>query len=200
MRFCPQCGEGGADEQRFCMKCGAGMSAASSAIAAPPQPDSTKKTILIVTLSVLVVLAIPVVLIVAAVAIPNLLRARASANEGAAVASVRTLDVALTAYMASYGHYPEAMAELGPPGPGESIGEQHAALIDVVLAGRVKNGYTYTYEPVPDRGPNGSTGFTIQADPIQQGSTGTHHFFSDQTGIIRVNPRQEADSNSPPLE
>jgi type IV pilus assembly protein PilA len=203
MKFCPQCGQAGGDDQKFCMKCGADISAAvmgPGPYYPPPQSSKSNKTAHIIGAAIVVVMAIPVMLIVAAIAIPNLIRARMSANEASAVASVRTLNAALTAYQVSYNHYPETLAQLGPPAGSEAPSEQHAGLIDGVLASRVKSGYAFTYEVAPKQDANGSDGYTIHADPAQYDRTGVSHYFSDQSGVIRVDKAKEADDESPPLQ
>lgn len=202
MKFCPQCGQAGGDDQKFCMKCGADISTAVMGAGPyyPPPPKSDNKTVIIVVAAILLVMAIPVTLIVAAIAIPNLIRARISANQASAVASVRTLNTALITYQSTYDHYPQTISQLGPPGPSQRVDEQHAGLIDAVLADRVKYGYAFTYESVPKQDASGTDGYAIHADPLQYDRTGVSHYFSDQSGVIRMSPNKEADSDSPPLE
>src|SRR5207302_10179523 len=65
-------------------------------------------------------------LIIAAIAIPNLLRAKMAANEASAVGSLRTLNVAAVSYSSRYGHLPATLATLGPPAlgaPSENAGD-----------------------------------------------------------------------------
>lgn len=138
------------------------------------------------------------VLIIAAIAIPNLLRARIAANEASAVGSLRTLNVAVVAYTSAYGHYPATLTALGPP-PGGSRNENGADLIDSVLGAGTKSGYTFAYQRV-DRGAIGAGGgYVIHADPVQQGTTGERHFFTDQSGVIRVETGRPANAHSPPI-
>src|SRR6267154_2395911 len=111
MKYCPNCGQPALDTHRFCMRCGADISGApvvdpSAQYAQPqaapnpyagqapqqpyyaPVPAKSSNTALIAILvAVGAVVLIPIVLIVAAIAIPNLLRARISANESSAVQS-----------------------------------------------------------------------------------------------------------------
>lgn len=202
MKFCPQCGQAGGDDQKFCMKCGADISAAVIGAGPyyPPPPKSNNKTVILVVAAVAFFMAIPVILIVAAIAIPNLIRAKISANQASAVASVRTLNSALIGYQSVYGHYPDSIVQLGPPGPSEHVGDQHAALIDAVLATSVKSGYRFAYESVPKQDPNGEDGFVIHADPVTYDRTGYTYYFSDQSGVIRMDRTREATADSPPLE
>src|SRR5689334_11750883 len=98
MKYCPQCGQPGDDNQKFCMSCGADVSASplSAAPYYPPQKKkkSDTKVALIIIACIFAFMAIPFVLIVAAIAIPNLLRARISANEAAAAGATRTIVMA----------------------------------------------------------------------------------------------------------
>src|SRR3954465_14692763 len=127
MKSCRNCGQPGLDWHRFCMRCGMDISAIPAS-AAPPQyaaPDpnapqappqqyyaaapskTSTKTIWLIVGAVAILPALAIVLIIAAIAIPNLLRARIAANESSAVGSVRTLNTALVTYQTEYGHYPE---------------------------------------------------------------------------------------------
>ena len=70
--------------------------------------------------------------------------------------------------------------------------------IDDALAAGSKSGYDFTYAP----GERDSTGkimtYTIHADPVT-GSTGTNHYFTDQTGVIRQEKDGPASEQSPPI-
>lgn len=207
MKFCPQCGEPGADNQKFCIKCGADTS--GSPVAAmpyyPPQAKAKSNTgvIVLVVVAAVLVLMIPVILIVAAIAIPNLLRARIAANESSAAASVRTIVTAAIQYQSQYGHYPEILEQLSEPPPGTAPDQNHAGLIDATLASRAKNGYVFTYRTVgylDDQGKSKRDGFTINADPIQPGRTGNRYFFCNEEGVVRVETGQQASDESPPIQ
>src|SRR5260370_1889783 len=138
------------------------------------------------------------ILIIAAIAIPNLLRSKMAANEASAVGSVRTLYVAATTYYSAYDHgYPPGLENLGPPAAGKE-NEERANLIDPVLASGRKSGYVFLYRAVRQQDSTAPFGYTINADPAVDGSTGMRHFFIDKTGVIPSQRDPTATENSPP--
>jgi hypothetical protein len=140
------------------------------------------------------------ILIIAAIAIPNLLRSKMVANGAAAVGSLRTLHVAATTYYSAYDHgYPAALENLGPPAAGKE-NEERANLIDSALASGRKSGYVFLYRATRLQDSTAPLGYTINADPAVDGSTGMRHFFLDQTGVIRSEMYRPASANSPPLK
>ncbi|MDP9267096.1 MAG: DUF4190 domain-containing protein [Acidobacteriota bacterium] len=130
-------------------------------------------------------------LIIAAIAIPNLLSARQSANESSAVSSMRTINTAAVTYMASYPDkgYPPSLETLGT-----------AQFIDSELATGEKRGYRFTYTPIDANGDGVNESYVLNADPVTPGTTGRRHFFSDDTGIIRYDTAQMATKESQPLQ
>src|SRR5512135_1123702 len=100
-------------------------------------------------------IVVAIILIIAAIAIPNLLRARIAANESSAVASIRTITTAETTYQSAYPTwgYADTMAKLGPPSavlpcPASGPTQASSCLIDGVLAfavapGTAKSGYYF---------------------------------------------------------
>ena len=145
-------------------------------------------------------IVVAIILIVAAIAIPNFLRAKITANEASAVASVRTLSTAETAYATTYPTigYSALLTDLGP---GVAVPcaatVAHACLIDGVLAAGTKSGYLFTY--VQDNATVPSAGYTINADPSNRGATGQRSFYTDQPGVIRFNPSAVATVNDPTI-
>ena len=135
------------------------------------------------------------ILIIAAIAIPNLLRSRIAANEASAVGSLRTLNLACVTYGARYNSFPTSLANLGH---GAQQNANTADLIPDVLASGQKSGYRFTYEPGPSQDRE-ILSYEIHADPVNSGATGMRHFFVDQTGVIRVRSDGEATADSPPL-
>jgi type IV pilus assembly protein PilA len=141
-------------------------------------------------------------LIVAAIAIPNLLRARMAANEASAVGTLRTLKTALIRYAAqcpSQG-YPPSLSPLGPgdPGPDHCA---HADMVDAGLAAAVptRNGYRFFYSPNAYDGGGRVVRFALAADPVSP-AAGLRHYYSDETGVLRSNETGSADAQSEPLE
>jgi type IV pilus assembly protein PilA len=153
-------------------------------------------------------IVVAIILIIAAIAIPNLMRARMSANEASAVASMRSIFTAEAAYMAQGWSNPGAigysalLVDLGSstcsPPTSTSACQLDNALAGASTPGTAKSGYYFTYAPVT----NGifNTGFTLQGDPVQRGATGQRSFFVDQTGIIRQNLNQTAASADPAIQ
>jgi type IV pilus assembly protein PilA len=138
------------------------------------------------------VMVIPLVLIIAAIAIPNLLRAKMLANEGAAVGSLRNINTAVVIYATKYGSLPPSLVVLGPPSNGSESADG-AGLIDSVLASGTKSGYVFVYRVH-------GTEYGVTANPATQGTTGVRYFFLDQTGIIRLETSHPASAESPPIQ
>ena len=149
-------------------------------------------------IELLIVMA--VLLIIAAIAIPNLLRSRIAANQASAVASVRLVNVAEVAYSTTYGSgFSTTLAALGPSAtPGATPTSTTAILIDSILAAGAKSGYSFTYSA----GPPDSTGrvgsYSVTAVPMSNWS-GTFSYYSDQSGVIRQNPQTTAGSTDSPI-
>jgi type IV pilus assembly protein PilA len=142
-------------------------------------------------------IVVAIILIIAAIAIPNLLKARISANESSAVGSLRTMNTANVQYAAQCPDlgFAATPVNLGPGGGGCAT----AGILDNLLgiAAPVKSGYNFTY--LGD-GATPSTQYTLKADPITQSVTGQRHFFTDQTGVIRYDPAAGATVASNPLQ
>lgn len=133
------------------------------------------------------VAGIAVFLLALAVLTPNLLRSRMAANESSAVGSLRTLNSAANTYLLVYGHYPPSLGSFGPPASGASS-EDAAGLVDSGLAAGQKSGYFFVYQRTTPLGSSDREGYSINADPVNPGSTGVRHFSTDQTGVIRAEP------------
>src|SRR5271154_3348295 len=92
-------------------------------------------------------IVVAIILIIAAIAIPNLLRSRMAANEASAVGSVRTINTAAITFNSPYGDgFPPSLAAIGTTGTA-AVSCSNAELLDSVLTGGTKSGYTFTMGP-----------------------------------------------------
>jgi type IV pilus assembly protein PilA len=128
-------------------------------------------------------IVVAIILIIAAIAIPNLLRARISANESSAVASLRTLNTAQISYNSSYPTigFAATLAALSgtncaPPG------SSAACIIDTQLASGTKSGYSFQLT-----GTSGTPVATYQfiASPLTPNQTGVRYFCSFADAVVR---------------
>jgi type IV pilus assembly protein PilA len=143
-------------------------------------------------------IVVAIILIIAAIAIPNLLRARIAANESASVSATRTINTAEVTYSTSYPTvgYSATLAALGGAPAicatgGAGPAQANACLIDNVLASAIagsvgKSGYIFNVTPVA--GANAiNTGYTVGASPLTYNQTGVRNFCSNDDGVIRFN-------------
>ena len=129
-------------------------------------------------------IVVAIILIIAAIAIPNLLRSRIAANEASAVGSERTLNTAEITYNTTYptvGFAP--LASLGGSGSGVATSSA-AGLIDANLASGVKSGYSFS---VWTNNSTPVTAYDSAAGPVTAGTTGQRYFCSDSSGVIQYN-------------
>lgn len=142
-------------------------------------------------------IVVAIILIIAAIAIPNLLSARMSANEASAVGSMRTLNMACVTYTTSYGiGFPALLANLGPAA---SATPAAADLIDSTLTSGTKSGYDFVYAAgAPDA--NGVINdYALNANPSAPGQSGTLYFFTNQSGTITFAYGAPATASDSPL-
>jgi hypothetical protein len=143
------------------------------------------------------------ILIIAAIAIPNLLRSRMVGNEASAVGTLRAYNAALVSYAdkCPLEGYPPSLAALGP-GPSGPDACAHANLVEPVLGREmpVKSGYRFLYTP-ENRDRSGRVlSYGLAADPVTPGTTGIRHFFTDESFVIRSSAHGGADVHSQPLQ
>jgi type IV pilus assembly protein PilA len=132
-------------------------------------------------------IVVAIILIIAAIAIPNLLRAKMAANEASAVGSLRTINTSSVEYSTAYSiGYPGSLASLGGATTAAAT-SAGAELIDTVLAAGTKSGYTFSYTAAAADASGVVDTYTITATPIVVGSTGQRMFFTDASGVIRAN-------------
>jgi len=135
-------------------------------------------------------IVVAIIGIIAAIAIPNLLASRRAANEAAAISTLRAVCSAQQIYIQQVGNnttYAATLTALGPTG---------AQLLDNVLGSAAttrKSGYEFTMT-------GGAGVFSANADPVPAGTTGTRHFFTDASGVIRADAEAPADADDAALQ
>src|SRR5882672_8466638 len=142
-------------------------------------------------------IVVAIILIIAAIAIPNLLRSRMAANEASAVGSIRSINTAAVTYSSTYpaAGYPQTLKQLQPAASASSTSSD---LIDQVLASGTKSGYKFSMSPIGTGTP--LTGYSVGGDPVSPNTSGTRGFFSDQSGVIRYFSAAGAASSDSPLQ
>ena len=160
----------------------------------PPQPARRPAWFWIAIIGGCFVLLIPVLLIVAALAIPQMLKARKTADETSAIQTIRSIGSAEISYNASYpgNGYACSLAILGGDPSSGAPTAQAAQLIDPALAASgQKAGYTFTVTCGGKMTVNNHdtyTSYEITAVPQAVGKTGDRGFCSDENGDINFDP------------
>ena len=120
-------------------------------------------------------IVVAIILIIAAIAIPNLIKSKMAANEASAVGSLRTINTSELTYSSTYGTGFTDLTTLGNSG-----------ILDNVLSSGTKSGYKFIATPGTGSGTTVDPyqGYTSTGTPLS-GSTGTRQFCSDESGVIR---------------
>jgi type IV pilus assembly protein PilA len=150
-------------------------------------------------------IVVAIIGIIAAIAIPSLLRARVSANESATVGDVRTVISGQAAYQsANGGWYDGDLACLTQTGPAciPSYPTSAPTFLDSAIAAQIpKSGYNRSFAPgdppLPDCGTNSAScvaSYAYLTSPVNQGQTGVRAFGGDSSGVLCVMP----DGTQPP--
>jgi prepilin-type N-terminal cleavage/methylation domain-containing protein len=146
-------------------------------------------------------IVVAIILIIAAIAIPSLLRARMQANEASAASSIHALNTAEIAYSSAFpviGFSPNLLS-LGDGGTTPCAGSSTASCyIDENLASGTKSGYTFSY--VQDSSNTPSVRYTVNADPVTRGISGQRSFYSSDANITRYSTTAAAASSDSPLQ
>jgi type IV pilus assembly protein PilA len=139
-------------------------------------------------------IVVAIILIIAAIAIPNLLKSKMAANESSAVGSIRTVNTAEVTYAAGCPNigYSATLAELNTG----AICASGTGIIDNVLSTGTKSGYTFTYTQGAAAANGVVSTYTNVAVPLNVGVTGQRGFFSDQSGVIRYSLSGAAPTNA----
>jgi type IV pilus assembly protein PilA len=136
-------------------------------------------------------IVVAIILIIAAIAIPNLLRARIAANESSAAASTRTIATSAVSYSTSYPTvgYPASLAILGPADAGCTAGPAvtNACLVDFALGSAsvtAKSGYKFTFVGSDAVG-GANQQYTTDGNPASQNTTGVKEFCGAEDNVVR---------------
>jgi type IV pilus assembly protein PilA len=146
-------------------------------------------------------IVVAIILIIAAIAIPNLLRARMQANEASAASSIHALNTAEISYSSAFPSigFSANLASLGDGGTSPCPGSAAASCyIDPNLASGTKSGYLFSY--VQDATSTPSLHYTLNADPVNRGISGQRSFFSSDSNVTRYNTTAVANSADSPLQ
>jgi len=148
-------------------------------------------------------IVVSIILIIAAIAIPGLLKARIAANQASAVEATRTILTAESSYQTAFGVYAPTILALGSAAPcpaGTTPTAAQFCFLDSTLANATtpatgRSGYYFSYT----MGGGGNV-YTINADAIAQGQSGDMHYFADQSQVIRYNPAASASATDPAIQ
>lgn len=124
-------------------------------------------------------IVIAIILIILAVALPKMDKARMNASEMAVIRQIGTIHTVQAQYLSQFGKYAATLTELGPPTSGQA-GPAAADLMPQSLAGGQKDGFIFQMQGTPG-------GYTINANPMTFNATGRRTFYSDQSLVIRQN-------------
>ncbi len=154
-------------------------------------------------------IVVAIILIIAAIAVPNLLKSKIAANEASAVSTLRMLNNAEVIFSATYvSGFTDGLNRLGAPTSGRPD-MNNADLVDPILAGRgpggtnttfTKSGYNFRYTPTGTSTTFGQiAGYEITADPVSRGSSGQRSFFTNEPLVIRSNATTTATVSDTPI-
>jgi len=123
-----------------------------------------------------IMIVVAIVALLAAIAIPNLLRARHNANESAAIASLRTISSSMESWRAVQTPASYAGATLA------TLAAATPPYIDGVLGAGAKQGYNFVCTPAGGAQPQL---YLATAAPQLYQTTGSRSFNVDESGVIR---------------
>ncbi len=145
-------------------------------------------------------IVVAIILIIAAIAIPNFMRSRLAANQASAVQSCRTINAAEVTYLSTFSvGFSSTLLQLQPPAGNAPPTSAAAGLIDTALASGTKSGYSFVYVPNSPDSTGSYQGYTLNASPTSPGLTGSDFYYTDQSYLIRVNHTTAASSSDSPL-
>ena len=127
-----------------------------------------------------IMIVVAIIALLAAIAIPNLLRARLNANESATIAGLKSISGASTSFASvNNAVYPanlNAMTAAAPPYLDDTL--------DDALGNPIRNGYTINYVAVDGDGDGTFEAFYATGIPVNAGVTGSRDFYVDEAGVV----------------
>jgi len=145
-------------------------------------------------------IVVAIILVIAAIAVPNFIRAKVAANQSSAIENCRTITSAEVLYYTTYGvGYAPTLMALGGPVSGTATAT-NAQIIDDVLSTGVRSGYNFTYVPLSIDASGAYQDYSLNADPQAVSYTGNNHYFTDEPSVIHVNTLGPASVNDPPIQ
>jgi type IV pilus assembly protein PilA len=134
-------------------------------------------------------IVVAIILIIAAIAIPNMIASKIAANEAAAVASIRAINTAQTAYSIAYPNlgYADTLLKLADPPTGTPVSQNNAGLIDWVLgcASQPCTRSGYNFQIINPIGAPVVNSYDITAVPSRRGQTGNRGFCGSNNPTIK---------------
>ena len=143
-------------------------------------------------------IVVAIILIIAAIAIPNLMRSRIAANQASCVGSLRQINTAQVTYASTFNiGFSSTLSYLGPVVAGQptSLG---AGLLDSLVVSGAKSGYLFVYSASAPDASGKVNSYEVTGTPASP-STGTIYYFTDQSGVIRQNSTAVAGSTDSPI-
>ena len=145
-------------------------------------------------------IVVAIILIIAAIAIPNLIRARMSANESSAVGSLRSINTAEISYNAAYPAlgFTVTLANLGGPAGACTPSTTSGCFIDSLLTTGTKRGYTFVTATGSCAAGTPQNCYSIIANPNTPNQTGVRSFCSYEDAVIRYSTSAGLTNPCPP--
>jgi type IV pilus assembly protein PilA len=143
-------------------------------------------------------IVVAVILIIAAIAIPNYMKSKMRANEASAVQNLRNIATAELVYSTTYGiDFSNGLTPLS--GNGINPDQNNAGLIDETLATGLKSGYVFTFAVLTTDPQGNPSTYSVSADPQAPGTSGQKHFYTEQSCVIHWNGSLAAGPTDPPI-
>jgi type IV pilus assembly protein PilA len=132
-------------------------------------------------------IVVAIILIIAAIAIPTLTRARVAADESSAVGSVRSINSAEISYNAAYPNvgFTTTLSRLGSPSGTCTPSTTTGCFIDSILSTGTKSGYVFASGAGSCGTPTPMTCYSVTASPLFPAYTGARYFCSFEDGVVR---------------